>query len=191
MRIKKGREFLPNISLEELKKIYRKERESKAKIRLLCAIHRKRGKSLPNITKETNIPITTINDCLDRIQKKGLEARYDLKKEGRPSRLNKKEQEEIKSILKKSPEEQNLPFRIWDTKLLMFVISEKYKINYKQRNIERLVKIWGFSFKKARPEHKFADEKEQEAFKKNFQKKLNHIYHQDGRHYILTKASSR
>lgn len=191
MKIKKGPEFLPGISIKNLERLYKKERDSRAKIRLLCTIHRKKGKSLPKISKETNIPITTINDCLYKIQKKGLSARYNLKKEGRPSWLNKKEQEEIKSILRKSPEEQNLPFRIWDTKLLMFVISEKYKINYKQRNIERLVKVWGFSFKKARPEHKFADEKEQEAFKKNFQKKLNHTYHQDGRHYILTRASSR
>jgi len=190
MKIKKGQEFLPNISLKELEKLYKKERDSRAKIRLLCAIHRKNGKSLPKIAKEINIPTTTINDCLDRMQKKGVEAIYNLKKEGRPSLLNQKGQEEIKAILRKSPEEQNLPFRIWDTKLLMFVISEKYKINYKQRNIERLVKVWGFSFKKARPEHKFADEKEQEHFKKNFQKKLNHTYHQDGRHYILTKASS-
>jgi transposase len=191
MKIKKGLEFLPDTSLKKLERMYKKEKNSRAKVRLLCAIHRKEGKSLPKISKETNIPTTTINDSLYKIQMRGLGARYDSKKEGRPSKLNKKEQEDIKAILRKSPEEQNLPFRIWDTKLLMFVISERYKINYKQRNIERLVKVWGFSFKKARPEHKFADEKEQEAFKKNFQQKLNHTYHRDGRHYILMKASSR
>lgn len=189
MKLKRELEFLPEISIAKLKRVYKEETKSKAKLRILCALKRKKGESTNLIAKNLNLPLTTVRDCLLRFQERGLEGRFSIKQEGRPSWLNKKEKEEIKTILRKSPEEQNLPFRIWDTKLLMFVISEKYNVNYKQRNIEKLVKVWGFSFKKARPEHKFADEKEQETFKKNFQKKLNHTYHQDGRHYILTKAS--
>jgi transposase len=191
MKLKKGQEFLPDISIGKLENIYKKETKSKAKVRVLCALKRKKGESTISIAKDLNLPLTTVNDCLKRFQNRGLEGRYSIKQEGRPSWLTKEQQEEIKAVLRESPEELNLPFRIWDTKLLMFVIIERYNVLYKQRNIERLIKIWGFSFKKARPEHKFADVKEQERFKKNFQKKLNLIYHQDGRHYILTKASSR
>ena len=191
MKLKKGQELLPDISIGKLENIYKKETKSKAKVRVLCALKRKKGESTISIAKDLNLPLTTVNDCLKRFQNRGLEGRYSIKQEGRPSWLTKEQQEEIKAVLRESPEELNLPFRIWDTKLLMFVIIERYNVLYKQRNIERLIKIWGFSFKKARPEHKFADVKEQERFKKNFQKKLNLIYHQDGRHYILTKASSR
>ena len=47
--ISKGSDYLPEKTKVELLKLYQKEKESKACIRLLCAIHRKDGKSIIEI----------------------------------------------------------------------------------------------------------------------------------------------
>lgn len=191
MKIKKGLNFLPDISIKKLENLYKKEKNAKAKVRLLCALHRKEGKSLPSIAKDVGLPTTTVNDCLDRLQGRGLEGRYSVKQSGRPSSLTKEQEKETKIMLNYSPEEQDLPFRFWTTKILMYVLEKKYSVVYKPRNVQRLVEVWGFSFKKARPEHKFADVKEQERFKKNFQKKFHLTLGMDGRYSILTRVFSR
>lgn len=189
MKIRKGLEFLPDISIQEFEKIYKKEENSKAKIRILCAIKRKKGKSLPKIAEDVGLAVTTVNDSLYRLQRRGIEGRFNVKKSGRPKWLTEYQIKEIKKMLENSPEKEDLPFRFWTTKLLMATLEKKYGVSYKQRNIQKKVKVWGFSFKKARPEHKFADVKEQEAFKKNFQKKFHVTFGMDGRYSTLMKAS--
>ena len=57
---KKGNEFLPAISRDELKSFYKKERNPKAKVRLLATILRKDGKSLSDISYSIQKPIMTI-----------------------------------------------------------------------------------------------------------------------------------
>ena len=55
--VPKGFDFLPNKSIDELMNLYRQEKDSKASIRLQCAIHRKNGKSIIEISKMLIIPI--------------------------------------------------------------------------------------------------------------------------------------
>ena len=48
-QLPKGRDFLPRVSIQRLQKLYDLETNGKVKIRLLCAIHRKRGESIDEI----------------------------------------------------------------------------------------------------------------------------------------------
>lgn len=190
-RVQKGNSFLHNISMEELKELYKKENNAKAKIRMQACIMRKQGKTLAEISDKVHYPLTTVGDWLRRIHDKGIERRYSIKQSGRPSSLRNNQKEELKSILGESPEKQDLPFKIWTTKLLAYFISEKYQIIYKIRRVEKLVHELGFNFKKPRQQHRQANKKLQEAFKKTSERKLSHILKMDGRSYFLTKAYSK
>lgn len=189
MVVPKGNSFLSQITIEELKSLYKNERNAKAKIRLQACILRKQGKTLEDISDKVHYPITTVGDWLRRIYNKGLKRRYSIKQTGRPAWLTQKQKKKLKNILEESPEKQNLPFRIWTTKLLAYFIAETYNVIYKIRNIEKLVHELGFNFKKPRQEHKKVNKKLQEVFKKNLNRKLSHILKMDGRSYFLTKAS--
>ena len=132
---KKGEQFLPNISMKYLKEQYKKEKDSKAKLRLLAAILRKESKGLREISKSIHKPFTTISDWLKRFEKDGLKRMYNLKKSGRPSRLNKEQLKQLKKILEESPEKQKIPFKIWTTQLVQYIIKKTFDVLYVMRNI--------------------------------------------------------
>jgi hypothetical protein len=54
-KLPKGDDFLPGVSIQELRRLYRVEKRAKPKLRLLCAIHRKEGKSIDDMAGYTNM----------------------------------------------------------------------------------------------------------------------------------------
>lgn len=188
-RIPKGDKFLPSISNEELKKLYKQEKNIKPKLRLLAAVLRKQEKTLDDISVSLQKPKTTIHDWLKRLEK-GLENLYDTKQSGKPPRLNKKQLEELKKILSSSPEEQNMPFKLWITNLVQYIIYEKFNIHYKIRQIRNIVKKLGFTLQVPREEHRKANKKLQEKFKKKLKEKYNITLNLDLRSSFLMKRIS-
>jgi len=185
--IKKGEDFLPSISLSELKSLYKHEKKAKAKLRLLAAILRKDGKTLEDICFSLQKAKTTVHDWLKRLEDDGLAKIYDIKKLGKPAKLSPKQKDQLKKILKDKPIKQGIPYTIWTTQLVQYIIHKLFSVLYKIRNIEYLVKKLGFSFQKPRQRHKKASTKAQERFKKNFKKKLGNTFHLDSRSFALTK----
>ena len=65
-KLPKGEDFLPDVSIQELQRVYSMEKKAKPKLRLLCAIHRKEGKSIDDIAgymnTETPAELTTMRD---------------------------------------------------------------------------------------------------------------------------------
>lgn len=188
-RIPKGDKFLSNISNEELKKLYKQEKSIKPKLRLLAAVLRKQKKTLDDISFSLQKPKTTIHDWLKRLEK-GLENLYDTKHSGKPPRLNKKQLQELKNILSSSPEKQNIPFKIWITNLVQYIIYEKFNIHYKIRQIRNIVKKLGFTLQAPREEHRKANKKLQEKFKKKLKEKYNITLNLDLRSSFLMKRIS-
>ena len=86
--VPKGNDFLPSIEKAELKKFYREEKNSLAKIRLQACLLRKEGDTLSSIAHKVEYPLTTVGDWLRRIHSFGLSKRYSEKQSGRPCRLS-------------------------------------------------------------------------------------------------------
>ena len=89
--IQKGNKFLLDISKEELKKLYKNEKNAKAKLRLLASMKRKEGMSMDEIANSLQKPKTTIHDWLQRIENRGIKNIYDIKQSGKPPKLTKKQ----------------------------------------------------------------------------------------------------
>lgn len=151
--IKKSDKFLSNISKEKLKQLYGKEKNAKAKIRLLASIQRKEGKTLDEIAYSLQKPKTTIHDWLKRMESEELKGCYDIKQKGNRSKLTFEQKEELKKILDESPQNQKIPFKLWTTTLVQYVIHKHHGISYTQSAIWKLTKKLNFSLKVPRQQH--------------------------------------
>jgi len=190
MFVKKGNGFLVDVSLKKFENLYLSEQHVKAKIRLQCAVLRKKGKSQPYISEATGLPITTVSGILRRLEKCGIESCYAKKQKGQVSKLKPIQKFTLKKALSKSPEEQGLPFVTWTTKLIQYFIKKKFGVTYVLRHIRDIVSSFDMSIQTPRPEHIKANKKLQAKFKKNFDDKLKNLCKQDMRSSFWTKVSS-
>lgn len=191
MRVKKGTGFLVGTAVQSIEELYAREENSKVKIRLQCALLRKKGKSQPFISEVTGKPIQTVSDILRRFEKRGLEGRYAIKQQGQPKKLKPADRLRLKKALLQSPEKQGLPFTLWTTKLVQYFIEKKFGVTYVLRHIHDLLKSLDLSMQKPRPEHLRANKRLQAQFKKNFDGKLANLSKQDMRSSFWTRASSQ
>lgn len=189
--MKKGENFLPDYSREDLMNLYQKEKNAKAKLRLLSAILRKEGKSLDYISQSIQIPKTTVHDWLSRLEGNGLNGLVDIKQPGRPSWLSDEQKEELKKVLSRGPEEQDIPFKMWTTSLVQYLIYKMFNVEYKPRNVRKLVKKLGFTLKVPRSRNKKASTKAQEEFKKKLKMKYDITLNWDSRSSFWMKHISK
>jgi len=187
--IKKSDKFLPDISKEKLKQLYDTEKNAKAKLRLLVAIQRKEGNTLESIAYSLQKPKTTIHDWLKRIDSKELNGRYDIKQKGNKSKITLKQREELEKMLDESPQNQNMPFTLWTTTLVQYIIYKRFNISYNQSAIWKIVKKLNFNLKVPRQENRKAKKKLQEKFKVELKKKFNITLNLDSKSFVLMKRT--
>ena len=190
MFVKKGTNFLPNVSLKSIENLYHLEKNAKSKLRLQCAILRKEGKTIVNISDVTRKPNTTISDILNRFEKKGIIAKDAIKQKGQPRRLSIKDLEKLDKSLSKKPIESGLPFVVWTTKLVKYFIKKKFGVSYVIMQIHRILKKINFSIQKQRPEHIKANKELRRQFKKKLGEELENLIRLDMRSSFWTKAHS-
>ncbi len=191
VRLLKKELFLPNVSKEELRQLYKKENNAKAKLRLLAAIQRKEGKTLDDIAYFLQKPKTTIHDWLHRLENKSLKNIYDIKQPGKPARLAKNQEEELEKLLSDLPLKQNMPFVLWTTNLVQYIILKKFNVEFKVRQVRNIIRKINFTLQVPRQEHRKANKEAQEEFKKNLKQKFNIMLNLDLRSFVLTKHSSK
>ena len=187
--LKKRDEYLVGISLPELKKMYHLEKNAKAKLRLLAALKRKNGNTLEEIAFSLQKPKTTIHDWLKRLDDNGLKKLYDIKQSGKPAKLTKQQLDKLEKVLDDSPQKQGLPFILWTTKLVQYIIIKLFDVKYELWNIWKIVKKLNFSLKVPRQENRKVNKKLQEKFKVELKKKLNITLNLDSRSFVLTKRT--
>ena len=190
MFVKKGVDFLQKISLNKIEKLYHQESNAKSKIRLQCAILRKEGKTIEEISEVTRKPKTTISDILNRFEKKGIIAKDAIKQKGQPTRLSDSQSKKIKKMIEKKPIEKGFPFVVWTTKLVGYAIKKLFGIIYSLRQVRNLLKKFRFSLQKQRPEHIKANKELQRQFKKKLEEELENLIRLDMRSSFWMKAHS-
>ena len=83
-----AKDFLPNTSVARLRRMHKKEKDPKAKRRLLACIHRKEGRTIMEIAAAINEPRSTVTDWLRRVGAGGL---HDVKNKGAACKLDKRQ----------------------------------------------------------------------------------------------------
>ena len=187
--VPKGTDYLPNNSINELLNLYRKEKDSKASIRLLCAIHRKNGKSIPDIANILLIPTSTVSDHLRRLSQ-DLNNLYDERIQQRPPRLTDKEHKRLINAIRSPPTQSGYPAIVWTTKMILHYIRHSFNKKFTPHGLRKLLYRSSFVRLKPRPYHAKGNKKEQEEFKKNYPKSLRNICKMDMRSFFWMSQDS-
>ncbi|MBS3096463.1 transposase [Candidatus Woesearchaeota archaeon] len=174
----KGKYFLPTTSVSQLQKLYDKEKNAKAKLRLLSAVHRKKGKSIDEIAYLLSKPRRTIHGWLVRFQQRGINAKDGIKQSGRPVELTIKQRKNLLKILERGPPHN--PSGLWSTKEVRELITKQFKRTYVKQHVWRLLVSVGFSMQRPRKRHyQRPSEKEIARFKKKLGEKQSIIVRKD------------
>jgi transposase len=178
--IPKGSEYLPNKTLDELVKLYKCEKDSKACLRLLSAIHRKKGLTVQKISEMLMIPISTVSDNLRRLSN-NFDDLYDKRNQRRPPKLTANEYQKLINALNDPPNESGYPATIWTTKMINHYIKSNFNKSYTTHGVRKLLHRANFVRLKPRPYHLKGNKKQQEQFKKNYPGSLMNICKMDSR----------
>src|SRR5208282_4655946 len=161
----KGEDFLPRVNLGELEKLYAVENKAKPKIRLLCAIQRKRGESIDEIADITNLKRRTVHAMLHRFKERGVDGKDSIKQGGRPAFLTAMQRRELVKQLQRGSSRNKTG--LWSTKEVREYIKKEYDVTYTSVHVWELLKALGFSLQRSRHRHhKTPDAKEIDRFKK-------------------------
>jgi transposase len=108
----------------------------------------------------------TVERWVKRFSMKGFNALKEGKRSGRPSKLTLQQMSEIDSDLRKNPVEFGYDQNLWDGKLLMHHISEKFHVKVGVRTCQLIFLRLEFRRRKPRPVISKGDPVKQDAFKK-------------------------
>lgn len=168
----RGEDFLPELTLRKLKSLYKQEKKTKPKLRLLCAMHRKEGKTIDAIVEVMRLPRRTVHGWLQRFEERGVTAKDSLKQSGRPPVLSRKQMQQLISDLERGP--PNNHSGLWSTKEVRGLISKKYGAKFVSQHVYRILTSLGFSIQRPRKRHyKRVSEAEIKRFKKKHDNSTN------------------
>lgn len=174
----KGNGFLPEISIRRLQNMYDKEKNAKAKLRLLSAVHRKHGKSIDEIAYILSKPRRTIHGWLTRFQKRGTSGKDSLKQPGRPAALTCAQRKNLLKDLERGPPHNATG--LWSTKELKNLLKRKYHVEFVNQHVWRLLVSLGLSMQRPRKQHyKKPSKNEIALFKKKLGERQNIIVRKD------------
>jgi len=185
----KGDDFLPEFSVDELRQMHRQEKQAKAKLRLLVALKRKEGMAFDSIAAQLEMKRITVNKMLHRFQERGIPAKEDEKRSGRPKELNSAQLKNLRKRLIAGPRKGQNP--LWTTKMVMGCVEKKYGKKYTARHMRRLLRQLGFSVQKPRPRHYQTDLEQQAHFKKTSGKASGNTGREGSQSFVWTRLSSQ
>lgn len=166
----RGKQFLVGVSLQRLQKLYDKEQNAKAKIRLLSAIHRKKGRSIDDISYLLSKNRRTIHSWLVRFNVRGIDGKDSKKAPGKIPALTVSQRKKLVKILERGPPHN--PDGLWSTKEIRNLIAKKFERTYVKQHVWRLLVSLGFSMRRPRKRHyKKPSDDEIRQFKKKLGKK--------------------
>jgi transposase len=162
-----GDAFLPGLGVARLERLYRREKDSRAKLRLLAAMLRKKGKTMGQIADDLHTPVGTIHSWLKRLMDLGLKSLHDEHRSGRPLKLSAEELKEMRHDLIRGPKANGFDAPFWTTKIVQEHVKRKYGKEYRARGMRNMLHRAGFSSKMPRPANaKRAGKEEVVSFKK-------------------------
>ena len=144
-RLTRGENFLPNVGIEKLKALRKKETNAKAGDRLLVYIYRKEGKSIREIGKIFDQAYSTIRDWLVRADQAGLERLYDISPPGLSRKLSPEQIAELRADLIAGPQKHGFESEMWTGRMMAEHVRRKYGIEHVPRTMQRLMHHVGFS----------------------------------------------
>lgn len=153
-----------NKQIKVLKKFYKKEKDAKVKERILMIICTSQKETLRDVAEKLHCDHKLVLYWKRRYKKEGLEGLKTRPKSGKPRKISRRQESNLKRIFSKEN-----PDKPWTTKRVSSLITEKTGINYSQRQVTRILSRWNFGLTSGRPIywHRASDEEITKFGKKN------------------------
>ena len=162
-----AKEFLPNVSVNYLRKLERNEKDSKAKMILLACIAKKEKKDLKDIAQTLNKPYNTVRGWINRVSEGGLKRRHDIKNKGARCKLDDKQIKKLLRTLDRGPKSAGYETNLWTLKLINAYIKSEFGVDYHNYSMWQLMNRLGYRPVMPRPRNpRSATPEERETFKK-------------------------
>ena len=150
---------------EELKRIFRKEKNPRTAARIRAVHLAMMDKTAPEIATVLGYTRRTIQNWIYAYNRLGIEGLKESPGRGNNSKLNQDQIQWLRQRIEQGPlpEDKVCVFHAVDIKR---IIKKRFGINYHVRSVRRLLKRLGYSYVSSRPEHPKGDPGERETFKK-------------------------
>jgi transposase len=170
MRITKLEITHPEITKENLRDAVSNHKNARIGLRIAVLQEVLDHAHIKSISIRHDMSRSQIYKIVRRVNNMGLAGLADEAHKGRPRRLTREMEEEIKRVLLKSPIESGYSQYRWDGVLLSQFIHEKYNITIKVRQCQYLFHRLGLSLQRGRRKAQKANPKEQIEFIKELKK---------------------
>jgi len=135
-----------NKKIEILKRAYRKEKDVKILKRILMVLYALKKETIRDVGRRLSCSHPTVLYWNERFEKEGLEGLKTRQKSGKPRKISRRQEVNLKRVFyKENPE------RPWTTKRALGLIVEKTGVNYSQRQVTRILNRWNFGLTSGRP----------------------------------------
>jgi len=157
-------DYFESTSLKKLEQMYKQEKDSKVKTKLLVVIHKKEKKEHKDITKSLRVSDSKIKRIIRRFRKNGKQGLYRKEGSGNPGYLSDNQKQKLTEHI-----EQEHP----TSRQINQYIEDNFGKSYHPYSIPRLLRNIGYSRITPRKKHYKSDKAKQEEWKAVFKKRQN------------------
>jgi len=172
MRKTKLRIVHSEVTKDSLRKVVTRHKNARIGLRIAILQEVLNGVPIKDIAIRHNISRSQIYKIVKRLNERGLNGLADDPHKGRPRRLTKEMEDEIKTILLKTPIDKGYSQYRWDGILLSQLIQEKYNITLKVRQCQYLFHRLGFSLQRGQRKARKAEPEKQMEFRRELKKTI-------------------
>jgi transposase len=144
----------------------RRSEESRYDHRLHGVLLVAQGATCPEVGRLLGDAPRTVEYWVRRFEAKGFAGLTEGQRAGRPRRLSEAQLREVDRALRQTPRELGLTGTLWDGKTLSAWIEQRFHIQLRVRQCQRLFRQRGFRWRKPRPLIAHADMERQKTHKK-------------------------
>ena len=149
-----------------LRKLAKAEANPRVARRLLAIANALSGMSRKEAAEAAGMDRQSLRDWVIRYNARGPDGLYDCWGDGRPPRLEPKEQAELVGIVLAGPDPEADGLSAFTREDLARICETRFGKTFHPASLGRMLKRLGFSRQKARPSHPQKDPAQAEAFKK-------------------------
>ena len=167
--------------------IFFKNLASPARVQIISKLS-ENPSSVNELSQKLKIEQSKLSHALTSLKKCKI---VDVKQKGNATRLTPIQLKELDTILSEKPTKYGIPFTLWTTTLVQYIIFKQFDVSYNQSAIWKITKKLDYNLKVPRQQNKKSSLKAKKLFKKELKKKFNITLNLDSRSSVLMKHTSQ
>ena len=141
---------MPGVSEKRLTRAARREKNPRAKLRLIACWDRKRDHKIRGIARDLEMAYSTVRDWLVRMHGQGLKGRFNRKPKGWRSGFQPRILRAVRGWVKRSPQKHGFESGSWQLDMIIEMIRREFGTDVKTRTLRRWLRRIGLSWRKNR-----------------------------------------